>query len=353
VEVKLEGKEVKLFPTLDEIQKSINRAATAVLRCSRSLLHWDQDNESEKKATFYDMIAQDKEIVKVILLLTGSIQGTKNKVTEFLSEFEKYDWLYKDNINDEIKKFSQKGTALQNYEDKLKFLTTIEEEIEKVTESYQIGAMELKTVKPNTSLIVEGLKQWAKEWKLHFSQDLHKRARSKLDQLTEQTKMFSIKLGKDVKDIDSLGNVMETMENIRIKQAEIEMEFNPVIDMYLLLDTYLVGGITDKDEMDSRSLLRGNWDALIKQAETKVKELQRKQANYLKELKRNVKDFVKEVQDFRKDYEANGPMVEGIEPNVAMERLRRFEDEYQVKEQFYRINKRGEDLFGLQNQRYP
>ena len=29
------------------------------------------------------MIAMDKEIVKVILLLTGSIQGTKNKVQEF------------------------------------------------------------------------------------------------------------------------------------------------------------------------------------------------------------------------------------------------------------------------------
>jgi dynein heavy chain len=29
------------------------------------------------------MIANDKEIVKVILLLTGSIQGTRNKVAEF------------------------------------------------------------------------------------------------------------------------------------------------------------------------------------------------------------------------------------------------------------------------------
>lgn len=107
VEVRLEGQEVKLSPTLDEIQRAINRAATAVLRCSRSLLHWDQkDVEADKKATFYDMIAQDKEIVKVILLLTGSIQGTKNKVAEFLQEFEKFSWLYKQNISDEIKAFS-------------------------------------------------------------------------------------------------------------------------------------------------------------------------------------------------------------------------------------------------------
>ena len=76
---------MQLNPSLDDIQKSINRAATAVLRCSKYLFNWEQHNkDSENKASFYDMIAQDKEIVKVILLLTGSIQGTKNKVSQFL-----------------------------------------------------------------------------------------------------------------------------------------------------------------------------------------------------------------------------------------------------------------------------
>jgi len=41
------------------------------------------------------------------------------------------------------------------------------------------------------------------------------------------------------------------------------MKFNPVIEMYTLLDNYLPGGITDKDEMDARSMLRKNWDDLI------------------------------------------------------------------------------------------
>lgn len=40
--------------------------------------------------------------------------------------------------------------------------------------------------------------------------------------------MLSTKLSKPVKDIDSLGYVMETLEQIRKEQAEIEMKFNPV-----------------------------------------------------------------------------------------------------------------------------
>lgn len=49
------------------------------------------------------MIAQDKEIVKVILLLTGSIQGTKNKINEFISKFNKFEWLWKKSIGKSIK----------------------------------------------------------------------------------------------------------------------------------------------------------------------------------------------------------------------------------------------------------
>ena len=347
--VQLEGQKVELNPNLTEIQKSINRAATHVLRCSKTLYNWDQqEKDNDKKASFYEMIAQDKEIVKVILLLTGSIQGTKNKVNEFLASFSKFEWLWKENVNEKLNKFGKKNPSLQDYEDELKKFTYVEDEIDKIEHAHKIGAMELKT-----DNLCQQLKSKAKEWKLQYAQDLHKRARTMLDQLTEQTKNLDTRLRKEVKDIDSLGYVMETLEEIRKQQAEIEMKFNPVLEMYSLLDNHLPGGITDKDEMDARSMIGGNWSALIHYGEVKQKELQQKQSIYLKDLKRSVKEFIKDVADFRKDYELNGPMVENITPREAIERLRRFEDEYSVKFKFYKINKSGEDLFGLQNQKYP
>ena len=123
VDIQLSGTEVRLNPSLEEIQKAINKAATAVLRCSKTLYNWDQQNtEDDKKQSLYEMIAQDKEIVKVILLLTGSIQGTKNKIFEFLSKFNKFEWLWKDSINKSIKEFSKKSEKpqLADYEMQLK-----------------------------------------------------------------------------------------------------------------------------------------------------------------------------------------------------------------------------------------
>ena len=85
-----------------------------------------------------------------------------------------------------------------------------EEEIDKIGSSIIIGAMELKTDNLN-----DDLKNCAKEWKKQFAQDLHKRARTQLDQLTDQIKTLETKLKKDVIHIDSLGYVMEALENIR------------------------------------------------------------------------------------------------------------------------------------------
>jgi dynein heavy chain len=74
IDIKLHNSRVVLSPPLEDIQKSINKAATAVLRCSKNLYNWNQqDKPVEQKTSFYEMIAQEKEIVKVILLLTGSI----------------------------------------------------------------------------------------------------------------------------------------------------------------------------------------------------------------------------------------------------------------------------------------
>jgi len=63
----------------------------------------------------------------------------------------------------------------------------------------------------------------------------------------------------------------------------------------------------------------------------------------------DVKKFVTIIKDFRKDYEENGPMVDNIAPKEAIERLKRFGEECYVKENTYKIQVRGENLFGLQN----
>ena len=68
--------------------------------------------------------------------------------------------------------------------------------------------MQLKT----QSLII-GLKQYTKQWKAEYAEDLHVKARTELYKLHDHILELTDKLNKTVvKDIDSLGIVMEKLE---------------------------------------------------------------------------------------------------------------------------------------------
>jgi dynein heavy chain len=120
VDVHLQNNECVLKPSLEEVQTAINRAASHVLKSTKRVQNWNQqDMPEEEREPFYDWIAKDKEIVKVILLLTGSIQGTKNKVNDFLASFDRFNWLWSKSADEALKHFRKSNPQLEDFEEKL------------------------------------------------------------------------------------------------------------------------------------------------------------------------------------------------------------------------------------------
>jgi dynein heavy chain len=342
VDVHLDYDSCTLKPSLEEVQSAINRAASHVLKSTKRVQNWNQkDIPEDEREPFYDWIAKDKEIVKVILLLTGSIQGTKNNVNTFLKTFEDYDWLWNKKIDESLKKFNSTNPGLEDFEEKLKEFSGFEEKIKQMTDYHQIGALSLKTNNVKMSL-----KKWIESWKDAYAKDLHKRAKILMEKLNDQIKQIRLKIEKPVKDIDSLGNVMHALEEIRTKQSEIEIEFRPVVEMCTLLETYLPE-IMEKEEMDPQTILEKDWGGLVTQAMGIRNDLQGQQSNFKMTLVKGVTNLVADVKDFRKNFEQNGPMVPGIEPKEALNRLRLFNDEYSIRKRKFDTYNAGETLFGL------
>jgi len=247
VDVFLVDGETTLKPSLPEVQRSINQAASAVLKSTKKVQNWNQkDLPEDERKPFYTWIARDKEIVKVILLLTGSIQGTRNKVLQFQKGFEKFAWLWNRQIDQDLKKFNESKPQLEDYEAKLKEFDALSAEVDDIDAFHQIGALSLKNEK-----VKESLKEWIEKWKTRYSKDLHKKARTMLESLMDEIKQIQLKIDKPVVDIDSLGSVMTALEEIR-----------PVNEMYRLLETYFVE-IMDKDESDNKDQLDKRWMSLV------------------------------------------------------------------------------------------
>lgn len=99
------------------------------------------------------------------------------------------------------------------------------------------------------------------------------------------------KLTRKVEDLDSLGFMMNLLKEVRIKESSIDMEMNPVMDMYQLLENYLPSDFMDKDEVDKKTVLRSNWRKLVNLALSRSDELSKTQLGFKTDLLNDIAAF--------------------------------------------------------------
>ncbi|KAL8430801.1 hypothetical protein ACSSS7_005705 [Eimeria intestinalis] len=236
-----------------------------------------------------------------------------------------------------------------------------------------------------------------------LSRKLHVKAKESLESLTEQIRQKSKGLHRPVSDIDALRHVMDTLTSITQQESDIEGQFEPVFSMYSMIDRYLPGNVTliDKDEQDQRLLLRSSWAKLLEEAQEAQASLQKMQSTYKRELILNINTLKADAKQFREDFVKNGPACPGIKPRYkaahfefslrrnllaplyscgypvslgkqdyqsvwfrltaimlricrdAVERVKRFRAECDVRTRKQEIYHAAEELFGFRHQAYP
>lgn len=130
-----------------------------------------------------------------------------------------------------------------------------------------------------------------------YSENLHSSAKLELERITEYTRVTMGKLSRKVEDIDSLGFMMQVLQEIREKECSIDMELSPIMDMYRLLESHLPPGFMEKEEIDKKTVLRSNWKRLISQALKRADELSNTQIGFKKGLLKDIAAFETDVQN--------------------------------------------------------
>ncbi|CAM9691770.1 unnamed protein product, partial [Ectocarpus sp. 8 AP-2014] len=108
-----------------------------------------------------------------------------------------------------------------------------------------------------------------------------------------------------------------------------------------------------QEEIDQKSVIRLTWRKLLELCERVTDMLHSVQGKYKKQLVKNVKELKEDVRKFRREWETSGPMVQGISPLEAVERLRRFKEEMQLRERTAEMYTAGEELFALKITAHP
>ena len=246
VDVELTIPHVSMTPTLDDIQAAINRCCALDPRASRRRSPCGRRPRQRARAhDVFDELARDKEIVKMVLLLTGSVEGAKRQVFEYLETFSRYDWLWKDNKEAEYAAFMREGPSLEDFEAELKKYVDIEREIQKIAPVHNIGALSLETAPLKYSLKLGG---GGVEGAV-LRRTCTSRRKAELDATLAWMEDMQKKLKREIRDLDNVRAAMGYLAEVREKEGAIEQLFGPVEEMYAMLGRYEVR--VSKEEADT------------------------------------------------------------------------------------------------------
>jgi dynein heavy chain len=120
-----------------------------------------------------------------------------------------------------------------------------------------------------------------------------------------------------------------------------------------MLEHFLPEGYMSQEEEDSRSVIRLKWQKLVDFAEDKTDELSEQQVEFRRRLLTNIGEFKLDVKQFRKKFKSHGPMIEGLDPTEAVSRMKRFKEEFQIRDRKLELYCGGEELFALPQTQYP
>ncbi|XP_027143184.1 dynein heavy chain 5, axonemal isoform X2 [Larimichthys crocea] len=394
VNVTLSIPNITMIPALEEVQQALNRAVECVVSVSKGVSQWSKeriskrkmnerrmaalkqdssDSESEDGATTYRSLAdgstseisasviqaipfqarnyhksvsENKEIVKLVSVLSTSISSTKKEVMTALDRFSCYHHIWRKDREDTMRRFIQGSPLLSEFESQILFYRDLEVEINSEPEYITVGALALFTADLKMSLTAE-----TKNWMVDYGLYCNRKYRSEMEQIFAFVDEAGKKLNRQIKDLDDIRIAMAALKEIREHQISIDFQVGPIEESYAMLHKYELS--VAKEEADKVDTLRYTWEKMLSRSTEIQNELVALQPNFRGELVSNVETFLEDCQHFYQDYEKDGPMVVGLAPQDASDRLIMFQNRFDNLFRKYTTYTGGEELFGLPVTQHP
>ncbi|XP_043743727.1 dynein axonemal heavy chain 5 [Cervus elaphus] len=380
---------ISMAPALEDIQHTLNKAVECIVTVSKGVRQWSGEPVSKKKMqerkptalphnedsdsdiemgenepqdtleiasvnlpipvqtrNYYKNVSDNKEIAKLVSVLSTIISSTKKEVITSMDCFKRYDHIWQKEKEETIMTFIIKNPSLSEFESQILYFQKLEQEINAEPEYICVGAIALYTADLKFTLTAE-----TKAWMVVISRHCNQKYRSEMENIFTLVEDFNKKLNRPIKDLDDIRIAMAALKEIREQQIPIDFQVGPVEESYTLLNKY--GLLIAKEEMDKVDTLRYSWEKLLARASEVQNELVSLQPGFRKELIGTVEVFLQECHQFYQDYDVNGPMASGLKPQEASDRLIMFQNQFDNIYRKYITYTGGEELFGLPVTQYP
>jgi dynein heavy chain len=153
------------------------------------------------------------------------------------------------------------------------------------------------------------------------------------------------KLERPVRDLDDVRMVMDTLKKIREQEVDMELKIDPIEEAFNVVTRYELP--VDREGLEQVDNLRYTWQQLIARAMETNCLLLSLQPHFSNDLCQNLECFRRDTVQYCHDYRTSGPMMPGLTPREASDRLLLFQNQFDGMWQKLQTNQSGEELFGM------
>uniref|UniRef100_A0A1I8FY30 Dynein heavy chain 5, axonemal n=1 Tax=Macrostomum lignano TaxID=282301 RepID=A0A1I8FY30_9PLAT len=295
---------------------------------------------------YFKSVSENKEVAKLASLLSAAINSQKKAVQSAMERFYIYRYIWEQNREEALQEFVQQSPRLGEYEAKILDFEQKEETINAEPPSYDCGPIAIFTERLKLGLLTE-----TKAWRLMFGRSCNLKYKSEMEDFFAFMDDIEKKLSRPIKDLDDIRIAMAALKDIRENEIRIDMGISPIEESYAMLFKHDLP--VPKEEAERVDTLRYTWEKLRAHGIEVQNHLVTIQTDFRDNLVHEVVVFKQDCADFYSDYGGSGPMVPGVPPREASDRLVIFQNRFDNLHRKFITYTGGEELFGLPVSEYP
>ena len=219
-------------PPLDEIQQVLNRAVQSILGAFKAVSKWNFDSSgrvgvadsAQPQHSYHRLVAENKEVAKLVSGLSSAVNSTRSLVAQKIDYFKKYQELWTEDREQHMKRLGAESTpSVNEYRLEMQRFAKMEELIQNEEGAIPAGVVVLGTGNLKVSLGAE-----AKAWLVCYGRAMKGMFEATVDQVSTMTEDWSKRLGREIRDLDDVREVMTVLKEMRENEFYVESSLEPV-----------------------------------------------------------------------------------------------------------------------------
>jgi len=168
-----------------------------------------------------------------------------------------------------------------------------------------------------------GLTIEVKSCNRRIGQLLRKKYHREMDYVYAVMNEMERKLERPIRDLDDIRMVIETLKKIRENEVDMDLKIEPIEEAFNVLTRYDLP--VDREDLELVDNVRYCWQRVLTRAMDMNIYLLDSQPQLQTELAENLKHFKLDCVQYCHEYRTLGPMMPGLSPREASDRLIMFQ----------------------------